>query len=311
MLDVLTITLNPAIDQTVHIDDFKIDNVNRVNQIQNDPGGKGINVASYLASSNLKVGATGFLGIKNCKLFKNIFNILKIEDKFIYISGETRTNIKIVDNKNKTVTDINQSGFDISSTELAELEKVLFSKKEASWYVFSGSLPKGISSDIYKQWIEKAHKLGIKVALDASGDALSSALKSKPNLIKPNHIELSQIAAKDLTEISEFITYSNKLIEDGIETVCVSMGEEGALLIKKDEVYHSIPSKVDVNTTVGAGDAMLSGLILSEINEFSAMKSIKLATAYSMSAVETIGPYLSSKEKIEKYCDGVKIISLK
>jgi len=60
MLDVLTITLNPAIDQTLNIEDFVVNKVNRVNQIQSDPGGKGINVASYLASSDLKVGATGF-----------------------------------------------------------------------------------------------------------------------------------------------------------------------------------------------------------------------------------------------------------
>lgn len=310
MLDVLTITLNPAIDQTFNIEDFEVNKVNRVNQMQSDPGGKGINVASYLASSDLKVGATGFLGSKNSKIFDDIFSKLNIEDKFVYINEETRTNIKIVDSKNQTVTDVNQSGFEIKNEELQKLEEILFSKKEADWYVFSGSLPKGIAINIYEKWIEKAHSLGIKVALDASGDALKYAINANPDLIKPNHHELSQLNSEDLNSLDEYIKYAKKLIENGLDIICVSMGENGALLIKDDEVIHSIPSKVEIKTTVGAGDSMLAGLIYSFVKKLSFEESIKIATAYSMSSVETIGPYLSNKEKIKDYYNDVKIMFL-
>lgn len=311
MLDVLTITLNPAIDQTLKVNNFALDKVNRVKKIQNDPGGKGINVAAYLASSKLKVGATGFLGIDNPSLFKTIFRELKIKDKFIYVSGETRTNIKVVDEKSKTVTDINQAGFEIDENKLEKIEKTIFSKKLANWYVFSGSLPKGLDSDIYEKWILKAKELDIKVALDASGEALVNAVKAKPDLIKPNHHELAVLSSHEMLNSNDYISFSKKLIKEGIETVCVSMGEDGALIIKKDEAFHSIPASVNVKTTVGAGDAMLSGLILGEIKGLSTKESIKLATAYSMSAVQTVGPYLCNKDKIKEYCSGIKVVPFK
>ena len=310
MLDVLTITLNPAIDQTVSIDDFKIDQVNRVSKIQNDPGGKGINVAAYLAASGLKVGASGFLGENNPSLFQNIFEKININDMFVYISGDTRTNVKIVDEKNKTVTDVNQAGFTIQKENIQKLEEILFNEKRATWYVFSGSLPKGINSDIYKKWIQKAHELDIKIALDASGDSLKEALSAKPDLIKPNHHELSQILDKDLKTKQELIDEAKKLLSQGVQKVCISMGEEGALIFDKDKAFKALPGKVNIKTTVGAGDSMLSGLVLADIKKLSLDESIKIATAYSMGAVETVGPYLPSKDKIEEYKNKIEIKDL-
>lgn len=307
MLDVLTITLNPAIDQTVYIDNFTVDKVNRISKIQNDAGGKGINVASYLASSDLKVGVTGFLGANNMGIFEELFEKLFIENRFVLLNGETRTNVKVVDSKNKTVTDINQSGFHISDEKLNELEELLFSKKEANWYVFSGSLPNGLSKDIYKRWIIKAHDLGIKVALDASGESFTEALSANPEIIKPNNHELASFVSQSLNTKNDIVFHAKKLLDDGIQIVCVSMGENGALILKENEIFHAMPSEVEVKTTVGAGDAMLSGLILSQIKNFDTKKSIKLATAYSMSSVETVGPYLSSKEEIKNYFDNVTV----
>jgi len=311
MLDVLTVTLNPAIDQTVNINNFKIDNVNRVEKLQNSAAGKGVNVASYLASSNLKVGATGFLGSKNCEIFEEFFKKQNIENRFIYLDTQTRVNVKIVDPKNKTVTDVNQAGFEINDENLNKLEKILFSKKEASWYVFSGSLPKGIESNIYEKWINKAHDLGIKVAFDASGDALINGIKAKPNLIKPNNHELSQLLSKNIScDIKEILPIAKNLIKDGIDTVCISMGEKGSLIVNEKEAFHAVALKAEVNTTVGAGDALLSGLVYSKINELSLEESIKLASTYSLNALKTIGAYLSSKEELKKLSNDLDVVPI-
>jgi 1-phosphofructokinase len=311
MLDVLTVTLNPAIDQTVNINNFKIDSVNRVEKLQNSAAGKGVNVASYLASSDLKVGATGFLGSKNCEIFEEFFKKQNIENRFIYLDTQTRVNVKIVDPKNKTVTDVNQMGFEIDEENLIKLEKKLFSKKEASWYVFSGSLPKGIDNNIYEKWIKKAHDLGVKVAFDASGEALICGIKAKPELIKPNNHELSQLLSKNIScDIKEILPIAKDLINDGIETVCVSMGEKGSLIVNKKEAFHAIALKAEVSTTVGAGDALLSGLVYSKINELSLEESIKLASTYSLNALKTIGAYLSSKEELKKLSNDLDIMPI-
>lgn len=311
MFDVLTITLNPAIDQTLNVKNFRVDSVNRVETIQNDAGGKGVNVAAYLGSSTLNISASGFLGSKNSNIFNELFKKYNIDDKFLYLDDNTRTNIKIVDKKNNTVTDVNQGGFSITNELLQKIEDLLFSEKLASWYVFSGSLPKGLNEDIYKKWIEKAHDLGIKVALDASGDALIKAVEAKPDLIKPNDFELAQlVSSQKKLEMDEILNISIKLVNNGIETVCVSMGEEGALIVNKKEAFHAIALQAEVNTTVGAGDALLSGLLYSKLKNIDLKESIKIATTYSLSALKTIGPYLSSKEELEKLSNDIKIVPI-
>lgn len=237
MLDIAAISLNPAIDETIFVDNFQLDSVNRSKKSIIDVGGKGINVASFLNSSKLKVASYGFLGKENSSIFDMFLNKHNILNENIKIEGKTRVNLKIVDEITSITTDINQEGFYVEEKDLKELEEKLFSKKIANWYVFSGSLPLGVPEDIYKSWIEKAKKLGAKTALDSSKNSFKKALEAKPNLIKPNIDELGQIYNKKFENIKEVLEQIKKLSKEGIETICVSLGDKGALLLKDNSLF--------------------------------------------------------------------------
>ena len=115
---ITTVTLNPAVDKTIEIDDFNIGKVNRILTIRLDAGGKGINVSKVIQRLQGKSIAVGILGGSSGSFIKNYIDSIGIENDFIMTEGETRTNIKIVDKFNHTNTDINESGPMVSDENL-------------------------------------------------------------------------------------------------------------------------------------------------------------------------------------------------
>src|SRR5438477_11391870 len=107
-MKIATVTLNPAIDQTVRADGFRPNMVNRAQAMQFDAGGKGVNVASFLADAGYEVTVTGLLGQDNADIFEQLFADKRIDDRFVRIPGRTRIGVKIVDEAGQQTTDINK-----------------------------------------------------------------------------------------------------------------------------------------------------------------------------------------------------------
>lgn len=305
---IATVTLNPAIDQTISIPNFYTDSVNRVSWRQDDAGGKGVNVASFLADAGHQVSATGFLGRENARLFDNLFAQKGIADHFVRIPGETRVNIKILDDARGQVTDINYPGQEPSEGDVRLLHDVINAlAQECDWFVFSGSVPGGLSSEIYDKLIGPLKAQGKKVVLDTSGDALRLGLPAKPNLIKPNQKELEEVIGQPLDHKADIVAAARDLIEAGIPNVVVSLGAEGALFIDADAAVHARPPRVTVKSTVGAGDAMVAGTVSGLVNGKSLKECAAMATAFSLGALSQIGPRLPPLAQLQELCDRVTV----
>ncbi|WP_017301249.1 1-phosphofructokinase [Nodosilinea nodulosa] len=297
---IATVTLNPAIDQTVSIPNFQADAVNRVDWKQDDAGGKGVNVASFLAEAGYKTIVSGFLGQENDALFNALFQQKSIADHFIRLPGETRVNIKIIDEAQGQVTDINYPGQQPTARDVAALKHAVHALAHVcDWFVFSGSVPAGLSTNIYDELIGPLKAQGKTVVLDTSGDALRYGLPAKPDLIKPNQAELEEVLNTRLLSQAEIVAAARELIESGIAYVVVSMGADGALFIDRTQAFHAQPPAVDIKSTVGAGDAMVSGTVAGLLNGESLRDCATLATAFSMGALSQIGPRLPPMDQIQ------------
>lgn len=297
---IATITLNPAIDQTVSIPNFQADAVNRVVWRQDDAGGKGVNVASFLAEAGYNVSVSGFLGRENDALFKALFHQKNIADHFVRLPGETRVNIKIVDDVQGQVTDINYPGQQPTDKDVAALKNALHALAHGcDWFIFSGSVPADMSTTIYDELIGPLKDQGKTVVLDTSGDALRYGLPAKPDLIKPNRAELEEVLNTQLSGPAEIVAAARQLIDSGIPYVVVSMGADGALFIDRTQAFHAEPPAVDIKSTVGAGDAMVAGTVAGLIGGESLRDCATLATAFSMGALGEIGPRLPPMDKIQ------------
>ena len=304
--DVVTVTLNPAIDRTVTIRNFTAGAVNRVEQERSNPGGKGVNVASALADYGHRVAVTGFLGRENSASFEDLFARKKIEDRFVRISGRTRVGIKITDPALRQTTDINFPGPAPAPADLDALREQL-ATVDGTWFVVTGSLPPGVNAAIYRDIATALKAGGRKVVLDTSGEALRCAIEAAPNIIKPNIQELEALVDKRLQPEAEVIKAAKKLIDQGIELVVVSMGKDGACFVTGAAVVIARPPEIEVKSTVGAGDAMVAGIIAAHFRELPLAQCARLATSFSVEVLTRIESGLISHAAVNSFMNEVSI----
>jgi 1-phosphofructokinase len=256
---IVTVTMNPAIDKTIEIDKFIYNGLNRVRKVEYDAGGKGINVSKTIRELGGKSIATGFLGGNNGQLIDKVLKEHSIISDFVWVSGETRTNTKVVENDG-TVTELNEPGGVVCGDDIQKLkDKLLNYANKETIFIFAGSIPNGVSKDIYRELIRFVKEKGAYVILDADGEAFCKALEEKPNFIKPNRAELeAYFGMREESDTSELLDAAKKIRQKGIENIVVSMGKEGALFLMENDAFICDGLSVKVSSTVGAGDAMVA-----------------------------------------------------
>jgi 1-phosphofructokinase len=307
---IATVTLNPAIDQTVRVDGFQTNTVNRGQAMQFDAGGKGVNVASFLADYGHATAVTGFLGQENADIFEQLFARKRIDDQFVRIPGRTRIGVKIVDEANQQTTDINMQGLLPTSEAMNKLlETIEGLAASYDWFALSGNLPPGVPATIYATIITQLKRHGKQVVLDTSGEALREGARAGPTIVKPNVDELQQLTGQSLSDEAAVEQAARQLLGD-IRLVVISMGERGALFVDAATTLIAIPPPVLVKSTVGAGDAMVAGLIAGQVQGLSLPDCARLATAFSLGTITRAGHNLPASETLQAYVQQVSIHTL-
>jgi 1-phosphofructokinase len=307
---IATVTLNPAIDQTVRVDGFQTNTVNRGQAMQFDAGGKGVNVASFLADYGHATAVTGFLGQENADIFEQLFARKRIDDQFVRIPGRSRIGVKIVDEANQQTTDINMQGLLPTSEAMNKLlETIEGLAASYDWFALSGNLPPGVPATIYATIITQLKRHGKQVVLDTSGEALREGARAGPTIVKPNVDELQQLTGQSLSDEAAVEQAARQLLGD-IRLVVISMGERGALFVDAATTLIAIPPPVLVKSTVGAGDAMVAGLIAGQVQGLSLPDCARLATAFSLGTITRAGHNLPASETLQAYVQQVSIHTL-
>lgn len=266
---ITTVTLNPALDKTIIVDALVYGDVNRVGKAQFDTGGKGINVSKVLGKLGDNTTAIGFLGEKNKVLMLELLEKEFMGTEFIYLPDETRTNLVLVELEKNITTNINEEGFFVDNNNLEKMKALVNKYAEKSEYmVFSGSAPKGINDNIYRELITSVNNKTLTV-LDADDELLMKGLESNPFMIKPNIYELENAFDIKLDTEDDVIRLSRQVIDKyKITLVLISMGSKGSLLVTRDKAYKAMPVKMEVKSTVGAGDSLIGGFLHGLLNKF-------------------------------------------
>jgi len=298
---IVTITLNPAVDRTLYFTQFNVGQVNRVGKERLDPAGKGINVAKVLKSLGYDVAVSGFLGQENANTFEDYFEAQGISNYFIKVDGATRVNTKIVDEASGQVSELNFPGIHDGTSNLQELENVIEQLAvESKFFVLSGSLPEEAPNDLYRKFTEMLKSYDCKVFLDTSGAALAEGIKAKPYAIKPNLDELKQFVGHSLDQEIDVLNAVERLISSGIAKVVISLGGKGALFADRNQRLLVRPPNVRVSSTVGAGDALVAGLVYGEAQGLSLTEQARWATAVAAASVAQPGTQAGQLNDVEK-----------
>lgn len=305
---IYTVTLNPALDKTIEISDFKVDSVNRAEKTRIDAGGKGINVSRVLKHLDADTVALGILGGYSGRQLEKILVNEGINSNFLTVDSETRTNIKIVDYKNNTYTDINEGGFLNDNGAVDKLLcQLLVDVTDKDTVVFAGSLPKGADENIYNKWIDEFTKKGVKVFLDADKNALKSGISAKPYFIKPNIDEFSALTNKNFECMIDIKVSAMEFVKKGIKKVAVTLGKGGSILVSENGAFYAAPLNVTVKSTVGAGDSFLASVAFCEQLGKSDADTLKFAAAVSSAKVMCEAVCPPSNEMIQKLLSEIRI----
>lgn len=304
--DAVTVTLHPAVDRTITVHRFTAGAVNRVEHDRSSPGGKGVNVASALADHGCRVAATGLLGRHGSEPFDALFARKAIADGFVRVAGTTRTGIKIVDPALHQTTDINFSGPAPTAADLEALAKTM-GELDARCFVIAGSLPPGVDDRLYGDLVATLRERHRKVLVDTSGEPLRHALLALPDIVKPNIHELEALLGVKLAGEAAVIAAARELVARGVGMVVVSMGGGGACFVTAERAVVARPPEVEVESTVGAGDAMVAGLVAAELRGLGQEERARLATAFSVDLLTRGADTAGSPEAVERWMRAVRI----
>ena len=298
---IITVSMNPAIDKTVEVSRLLPGGLNRILKVEYDAGGKGINVSKTIRDLGGESIATGFLGGNAGKTIENVLNERNIQNDFIWVDGETRTNTKVFE-ENGEVTELNEPGPIIGEEQMKKLmNKLEEYADENALFILAGSIPNGVDKHIYAKIIRLVHTKGAKVLLDADGELFRNSLAAGPDMIKPNRVELEEYAGIDYrASDEEILQMARDLLAKGMKTVAVSMGKSGAMIVREGFEVRCPALSVKAHSTVGAGDAMVAALAYSWDQNLDDEETVRLCMAASAGAVTTIGTKPPTKELVDE-----------
>lgn len=294
---IYTVTFNPSLDYTIHVDNFTPGMVNRTTHERVFAGGKGINVSIVLKNLGFENTALGFLAGFTGQEIERQLAEKGIRTDFIHISeGISRINMKI---QSDVESEINGMGPAIREDDIQKLYNKLDGLQEDDVLVLAGSIPVGMPESMYRDIMSRLKDRKLKIAVDATKDLLMNVLPFHPFVIKPNNHELGEIFGVEITDKKQAIFYAEKLIEQGARNVIVSMAGEGAVFVGEDgSVFESEAPRGKVRNSVGAGDSMVAGFLAGYLGSGDYREAFKMGVCTG--SASAFSEQLATRDEVEK-----------
>lgn len=305
---ITAVSLNPSIDRTLTVERFIPGGLNRVVSRSDIAAGKGINVALTVSGLGLNAECVGFMYRDSAPLFEKRLMMNSAAYDFIWCEGCARTNIKVFDRAAGVITELNENGQPVDEEKLKDMVDLVARHADASDYlVLSGSMPPGCPQDFYRTLIGAVEGLGCRCVLDADGERLKYGLEAKPFMIKPNRFELESMTGSRLATTEEIKRAALKYIDMGVEVVAVSLGADGALITDGHETLYAPRMNIEVKGTVGAGDAMVAGLVAGFMGDLDLHEAFRMGVACASTRCMTEGYKAIDRTVYKAFLDMVKI----
>jgi 6-phosphofructokinase 2 len=305
-----TLTLNPTLDLTYLVDEFRHEDTTRAHTVYRAPGGKGINVSRVVTRLGHPTVALGFIaGGTGMEVAR------RLEDEGVNTwftpleSGETRAN-PIVQDAHGQHLRVSAPGPEADERAVLSLRDNIFSLRAPNFLLVSGSRLRGVPEDFYAGLIKEARAAGVAVAVDADGAELQRGITAGASLVKPNRFELERLVGRELQGVTAMLGACQEVIAMGVEIVAASMGGDGALLVTKDAAFHGVPPSVQLGGAVGAGDSFLAGLLVKLAEGESPLEALRFAVACGTATASVPGSQLCTLPEIHALLPRVVVKAL-
>jgi 1-phosphofructokinase/tagatose 6-phosphate kinase len=291
---ILTVTLNAAIDRTVAVPTFRQGHRHRAVEASTVAGGKGVNVARALKLLDRPVIATGLAGgPTGARLMERLAEESILTD-FTWISGESRTNLAVIDPTSGEQTEINERGPDVSAQELERfLEKLLYLARGARLCAIAGSLPPSVPASFSARMVEELKTLGVETIVDTEGEPLIASVRAEPAAVTPNASEAEGAVGHEFNDREDLLSGLGSLVELGATDAVITRPEGCvASVLGPDDQRHTYEVKapeVETVATVGSGDAFLAGYAAARYDDRSPEECLRFAVACGAESTQHFG----------------------
>ncbi len=308
---VITVTLNPAIDMKMIFQEPRLDALNRASSVQLEPSGKGVNVSRALHAQGILATTIVPLGGPFGLMLEGALRAAQLPFLSVPIAGESRCNVKVIDAITGASTEFNAPGPDLEADEILALRRALIDSIQlGDLVVFSGSLPGNLGSGIYAELIAEVQARGARAILDADRAALREGLAAKPFLVKPNRAEAEELLSIKIDTVDRALEAVRIVQSRGVGHVVLSLGAQGAIFASASETCQVVPPTVRPRSTVGSGDALLSGAIVGLVRGWSWTESARFATALAVARTQLDGVGFPNQAEVRHHLEGVQVIPL-
>jgi 1-phosphofructokinase len=303
---VVTLTANPSLDRTLELPGpLDRGGVIRLTGAATEPGGKGVNVSRALASAGALV--VSVLPAADDDPILGALRRLGLSLATVPVHEPVRTNYTVAE-PDGTTTKLNEPGAPLDEATRTALETALLRHAEgARWVVLSGSLPPATPADWYARLVPELRATGARIAVDTSGEPLRALLEAgpaaAPDLLKPNAEELAQLAGATENEVladpDTAVAAVLALHRRGVGEVLLTLGADGALLSGPEGLWSAAPPRVDVRSTVGAGDCSLAGYLLADLAGALPADRLRSAVAYGAASAALPGSAVPTPAQVD------------
>lgn len=305
---ITAVSLNPSIDRTLIVEKLRTGGLNRVERQTDVAAGKGANAALAAAALGAKAECIGFMYPDGAAMYRDRFERGGADCNFVMCTGSVRVNQKIFDRARGEITELNQSGAPVTEEQLAAVYNLVARHAlKSDWLILTGSLPPGCPADTYAKLCALAREKGCRVILDADAQRLREGLKAHPDLIKPNKYELETLVNHPLNDARDILDAARELVRNGVGAVAVSMGGDGALIVSDAGAWRAKPVRVDVKSTVAAGDSMVAGLAVGLERGMRLQDAFRLGVAAATARCATEPDAMIDVQNVEMIASKVEI----
>jgi tagatose 6-phosphate kinase len=311
---IITVTLNAAIDKTLAVPNFRLGRRHRAVEQTSMAGGKGVNVARALKSLGQPVIATGVAGGPNGTRIIEQLTEEAILNDFVRIREESRMSTAVVDPTSGEQTEINERGPLVTEAELELfVDKLLYLAKGAEICVFSGSLPRGVESDVYARLVTELRKIGVTTVLDSEGDALLLGTRAEPTIVSPNELEAEELVGHEFSDDQDRLTGLHEIAELGAGGVIMTMAS-GCLALLEDSgergLYRATLDPLEPVSAVGSGDAFIAGYVAARYGGSTPEDCLRFGVACGAESTQHFGAGVLDPREVERLVPEVRVETL-
>lgn len=306
-MKIITLTLGPAFDMHCHADKLILDHENLAFMDLCQAGGKGVNISRALAHNGTENLALLVLGQENAASFTQNLDADGVTYDAITVPGRIRENITI--HTGNTETRISFPGFRVAADVLPQVEQKLLALVDDDTVVtMTGRAAEGMAVTDVSNMLRKCAEKGAKIVVDSRSFSLQDLKDLKPWLIKPNQEEISAYLGREISNLEQTLAEAKALHADGIANVMISMGGDGALLVCDEGIFIAVPPKVDVKSTIGAGDSAIAGFCACPAD--SAAEKLRWAVAYGSAACMAEGTLPPEPKAVQSLLENIMLKNL-